>query len=149
MENGNIIHEGITTSESSINLIRESPEQDRDHNTSPQLSHDIEEAKAPNPQDRNRTKKSRPKCFQKPVRQSRRVDNIPERVHEERECPKEGDEGEYDSVEKSLLRQHIGQLGVQQHESNRHWQVHPRLQEGDDLGAAPLCRHNQHVLRVP
>ncbi|RZR75374.1 hypothetical protein BHM03_00056025 [Ensete ventricosum] len=122
---------------------------DRNHHTSPQLRHDIEEAEAPNPQNRDRTKETRAERRQEPIGERGGMDGVAQRIQHERKGPEKGYERQNHGVEQGLLREHVRQLGVQQHEPYRHRQVHPRLQERDNLGAAPLGGHHQHVLGVP
>ncbi|URE18442.1 hypothetical protein MUK42_10438, partial [Musa troglodytarum] len=136
-------------SQSIRHLIGKPPEQDRNHHTSPQLRHDIEEAEAPNPQNRDRTKETRAERRQEPIGERGGMDGVAQRIQHERKGPEKGYERQNHGVEKSLLRKHVRQLGVQQHEPDRHRQVHPRLQERDNLGAAPLGGHHQHILGVP
>ena len=86
---------------------------------------------------------------EKLVRERGGMDDVPERVEHEGEGAKEGDEGEDDGVEERLPWENVGELGVEEHESDGHGQVDPGLEKGDDLGAAPLGGDHQHVLGVP
>ena len=76
------------------------------------------------------------------------MDGVTERVHEEGEGAKEGDEGENDAVEESVPGEDVGELGVEEHEADGHREVDPGLEEGYNLGAAAFGRDDEHVLGV-
>lgn len=134
--------------QSAADLISEAPEKQRDDDAPPQLGHDIEQTKAPNPENGNRPEEAGSEDPEQPIGDSHGVDQITVGVEQEGEGAEEGDEGEHASVEELLPGQDVGELGVEEHEADGHGEVHPRLQEGDDLGAAALGRDHQHVLGV-
>lgn len=84
-------------------LIGKPPKQDRNHHTPPQLSHDIEQAKAPNPENSNWAKETWPQRRQKPICKRCGVNNTTEGIEKKTKGPKEGNKGEYNCIEKSLL----------------------------------------------
>lgn len=84
-------------------LIGKSPEEDRDHNTAPELSHNVEQAEAPYPHNGKWTKKPRPKHSKKLVRKSLRVNIAAERIKNKPKSPKESNERNNHRVEESLL----------------------------------------------
>ena len=129
-------------------LIGKTPEEHRNHHTAPKLSHDIEQTEAPNPHNGKRAEKPRAERVEKLVGEGLRVNIVAERVQNEPKRPKEGDKRKNHSVKQGLLRQHIGQLGVEKHEPNRHRQVDPSLEERDNLCAASFGRHDEHVFGV-
>ena len=92
----------IQESKVQTNLIREPPEEHRDDDAAPELSHNIEQAEAPNPQYRHRAKEARAERGEKLVRERDGMDDVPERVEHEGEGAEEGDEGEDDGVEERL-----------------------------------------------
>lgn len=84
-------------------LIGKPPEKHRNDHTPPQFSHDIEQTKAPNPQDCKWTKESRAKSVEKTISKRFRVDVAAHGIQDEPESPEKGDEWKNNSVEESLL----------------------------------------------
>lgn len=76
------------------------------------------------------------------------MENIFQWIQHESECPKEANERQDARVEQRLFRQHVGKLGVKEHESNSHGQIHPGFQKRDDLGTASFGGDHQNILGV-
>jgi len=62
--------------------------------------------------------------------------------------PKNARKGMMQESEERLLGEDVSELAVKHHDSHSHGQVHPRLQEGNDLSATARGRHDEHVLGV-
>lgn len=134
--------------ETSNYLIGKTPEEHRNDNASPELSHDIEQTETPNSHNRKRPKKPGSEDVEQLISEGLRVNIIAERVQNKPKSPKEGYKWHNHGIEKRLLGQNIRQLGVQQHEPNSHRQVHPSFEKRNNLRAAPFGRHDKDVLRV-
>ena len=130
-------------------LIGKPPEEDGYDDAAPELGHDVEEAEAPDAEDGNGPEEAGPERGEEAVGERGGVDGVAHGVEHVGEGAEEGDEREDDGVEERLLGEDVGKLGVEEHEADRHGQVDPGLEKGDDLGAAPLGGDHQHVLGVP
>lgn len=130
------------------NLIGKAPEKNRDHDGTPQLCHDIEEAVGPVANDSNGTCKTRTSGFQKFFAEFGGVEHITHRVEGECKSTEKGNEGDDAGVEKLLGGEHVGELGVENRESNGHGEVDPCLQEWNDFCTRPRGSDDQHILGV-
>jgi len=130
-------------------LIGKPPEEDGYDDAAPELGHDVEEAEAPDAEDGNGPEEAGAERGEESVGERGGVDGVAHGVEHVGEGPEEGDEGEDDGVEERLLGEHVGELGVEEHEADGHGQVDPGLEERDDLGAAALGGDDEHVLGVP
>jgi hypothetical protein len=132
-----------------VYLIGEPPEEDGYDDAAPELSHDVEQAETPDAEDGDGSEEAGSERGEETVGERGGVDGVAHGVEHVGEGAEEGDEGEDDGVEERLLGEHVGELGVEEHEANGHGEIDPRLEERDDLGAASLGGDDEHVLGVP
>mmetsp|Transcript_39229 Transcript_39229/g.47508 ORF Transcript_39229/g.47508 Transcript_39229/m.47508 type:complete len:583 (+) Transcript_39229:534-2282(+) len=130
------------------NLVGESPEEDGNHDGTPQLSHDVEQAVGPVAENGDRTKEALSGPVKGSLTEFCGVENITHGIHDERERSEESDEGEDADVEDHLDGQDVDQPVVQQHESDSHGQVHPSLEERNNFGSATRRGDDQHILGI-
>lgn len=129
-------------------LVGKTPKEHRNHHTTPELGHDVEEHESPIANDSNRPKEPRPQFLQGKVGKSRGMQHINQRVHEEGKSAEKRNEREDARVKELLFGKSVSQLGVDDHEPDGHGQVNPRLKKRDDLRTTSFRRHHQHVLGV-
>ncbi len=107
--------------------VGKTPEKNGDDNGSPQLSHDVEKAVGPVTDNGNRTSETRTHGLEEVLAVFSRVENIAHGVEEEGERSEEGNEGDDAGIEELLRRKSVGQLGVDDGETNSHGQIDPSL----------------------
>jgi hypothetical protein len=76
------------------------------------------------------------------------VEHIAQWVDEKSEGTEEKDEWDDATVEELLIIQNIGELGVEDGETNGHWQVDPCLQEGDDFSTGTWSSDDKDILGI-
>ena len=129
-------------------LVGKTPEKHRHDNRAPQFSHHVEKAVGPVANNGNGTSETGTSSCKEVLAVFGRVKHIPERVQEEGESTEEGNEGDNASVEELLIVESVGELGVQDGETNGHGQVNPCLQERNNLSTGTRGGNNEYILGI-
>jgi len=101
-------------------LVGKSPEKNGDDDGSPQLSHHVEKAVGPVTDNGNGAGKARPHGLQEVLAVSSRVKSITHGVENERKRSEESYEGDDAGIKELLRGKSVGQLGVDDSETNSH-----------------------------
>ena len=76
------------------------------------------------------------------------MEDVAEGVEEECEREEECDERDDAGVEELLIGEGVGELGVDDGETDGHGQVYPCLQEGDDLSTGARGSDDEHIFGI-
>lgn len=101
-------------------LVGKTPEKDGDDNGSPQLSHHVEKAVGPVTDNGNGASKARAHGLQEVLAVRGRVKSFTHRVENERKGSEESNEGDDAGIEELFRGQSVGQLSVDDGETNSH-----------------------------
>lgn len=76
------------------------------------------------------------------------MEHITQWINEKGKGTKEKDKGDDATVEELLVVENIGELGVENGETNGHWEVDPCLQEGDNFSTRTWSSDDKDILGI-